>query len=203
MRILVAVLLVLVTAAPVAADSHTSFLATDDAVPSRGHPAVAVTYTVQVRGDVAADLGEFRAVARRTLNDPQGWGAGGQVAFVPTTRNADFRLVLASPASVADADPECGRRYSCRVGDDVLINDVRWRTGTDSYRHRPLNDYRRYVLNHEVGHWLGLDHSECGGIGEPAWVMQQQSKGLDGCTVGIHPRPAEQREALVSLDVRR
>lgn len=62
----------------------------------------------------------------------------------------------------------------------MVINALRWARGIPDYRgHRDA--YRRYVVNHEVGHALGLGHEICAGPGELAPVMQQQTYGLRGC----------------------
>ena len=41
--------------------------------------------------------------------------------------------------------------------------------------------YRLYMVNHEVGHLLGVPHKRCGAQGQPAPVMLQQTISLDGC----------------------
>lgn len=200
MRLFLAVLLVLAAATPAAASpATTAFLLEPDDVPSQRHPEVAVTYAVGIKGDVGADLATFRRTAARVLSDHDGWAAAGRVEFVPSRRAPDFRLWLAAPDSVAAANSECDADFSCRVGDDIYINAQRWRLATDTYRHRSLAQYRRYVINHEVGHWLGLDHAECYGVGEQAPLMLQQSKDLQGCDARATPRAEELREALVNL----
>jgi hypothetical protein len=68
---------------------------------------------------------------------------------------------------------------------DITINYDNWIGGSKSKL--SIDDYHRYVINHEVGHWLGLDHTECpieeckkrGYKDCPASIMQQMSKGPD------------------------
>ena len=157
--------------------------------PSSADAAVAVreiTFSVHTRGDVAGDVAEFRAVVASTLRDPRGWSLGGSLRFRQVDTGADLRVVLAAPREVDRAAPVCSARYSCQVGDEALINDERWRSATRSWTRSRL-DYRHYVLNHEVGHWLGLDHAFCPGRGRPAPVMQQQSISLQGCQATVWP----------------
>ena len=44
-----------------------------------------------------------------------------------------------------------------------------------------LDDYRAYMINHEVGHYLGFGHVTCPAAGSASPVMQQQSITLNGC----------------------
>ena len=141
------------------------------------------TYEVQTRGQVAADPGAFAAIAREILGDARGWTLGGSLAFQRVSSGGEFNLILASPQAVDDAHEVCSPNYSCRVGDDVLINDRNWRDATPAWREAggDLTTYRQYLINHEVGHFLGFGHFDCPGAGEPAPVMQQQSIDLQGC----------------------
>jgi hypothetical protein len=141
------------------------------------------TYEVQTRGQVAEDPAAFAATAREILGDARGWTLGGSLAFQEVSWGGEFNLILASPQAVDDAHEVCSPNYSCRVGDDVLINDRNWRDATPAWREAggDLSTYRQYLINHEVGHFLGFGHFDCPGAGEPAPVMQQQSIDLQGC----------------------
>ncbi|MGY1826780.1 MULTISPECIES: DUF3152 domain-containing protein [unclassified Blastococcus] len=169
-------------------------------------PAVAsaaertVTYTVSTRGTVVGDLGHFATVARDALNDPRGWSLGGTVAFEQVGSGSEFDLILASPSVIAAASPGCSAQWSCRVGRSVYINDERWRFGTASWPHG-IDTYQRYVINHEVGHWIGLGHTDCPTAGRTAWVMQQQSISLQSCRANVWPVIAERERAGSLLGV--
>lgn len=167
---------------------------TGDRLPER-----VVLYEVGVQGEVDADIEVFREVVAATLRDPRGWSLDDAVGYVPVQRGGDVRVWLASPAAVAAAHPTCTRAYSCRVEDDVYINAWRWQNGADTFQQRSLDEYRRYVINHEVGHWVGLDHRACRAAGAPAWVMQQQTISLGGCETRVWPQRDERVEARRNL----
>ncbi len=166
-------------------------------------PIQTLRYTVGVRdqhGPVHADPGFFAEHADWTLVDQRGWALDNDFRYtrVPQGEPATFHLWLASPQDVAAASPGCSADWSCRVGDDVYINDDRWRNATATYDERSLDDYRHYVVLHEVGHWLNLDHFECAAHqdpGEPAPVMDQQSIDTGACTTNVWPLPFERDRA--------
>lgn len=161
-------------------------------MPADAAPVRTFTYSLSTKGEIEADVFEFAAIAAQVLNDPGGWSLGGTVRFEAAATGGEFVLVLASPGAIAATSRSCSDDFSCRVGNQVLINDLRWRVGAAPYT-GTLDQYRSYVISHEVGHWLGFGHAVCGGPGRPAPIMVQQSKGLGGCTPTTLPSDAERR----------
>ena len=61
------------------------------------------------------------------------------------------------------------------------INAHRWTGGPVVRQARSLDDYRQYVVSHEMGHVLGFDHVACPGDGQAAPIMMQQTLGVGSC----------------------
>lgn len=145
-----------------------------------------VRIEIRVERGIGVEAAEFARQVMETLNDDRGWGHDGSVAFARTsTGEADFHLTLASPATTDAlcAPVPTGGRVSCgRIGYAVL-NAQRWASGAEPFLAAGGNvqEYRHYLVNHEVGHVLGNGHRNCPGHGELAPVMLQQTLRLDGC----------------------
>jgi hypothetical protein len=146
-------------------------------------------YLVQVEDGIGQTPAEFAAVVDRTLGDPRSWTAGGEWAFRRVADGqTDFVITLASPETV---DRLCypleTKGYtSCRVGNRVVVNVARWLLAVPGF-HGDLVTYRRYVVNHEVGHRLSQGHVSCPAKGGPAPVMLQQTLALQGCRPNAWP----------------
>lgn len=150
------------------------------------------TYRVEVEDGLAFDGAQFAATVHATLGDPRGWAIDGHVFQRLDTDAVDFRVILASPALTDElcAPLETNGRVSCRNGDMVVLNALRWAQGVEDYG-GDLASYREYLVNHEVGHRLGRSHVECPGAGQPAPVMMQQTYGVGECTPNAWPLPGE------------
>ena len=152
-----------------------------------------VTYTVQTRGAVTADVTEFKTQVNETLNSPLGWSRLG-VRFTPIESGGQFTVWLSEASQVPSFSPSgCDAVVSCTVGNNVIINQTRWLNGSDAWNAAGggLRDYRHMVLNHETGHWLGHGHEFCSGTGQPAPVMQQQTINMQGCAPNPWPLASE------------
>ena len=114
------------------------------------------------------------------LNDPDGWSKKGYF-FEPVSSNPDVTIHLSSQSTI---NTECGLegRLSCAEmgGKTVWLNADRWYNGASKSK-LTLENYRQYMVSHEIGHTLGYDHTQCPCKNCPAPIMMQQTKGIGKC----------------------
>lgn len=159
---------------------------------SKPEGTTTVTYDILSRGNVNGNVEEFRRIVAETLADKRGWVRAG-VKFVEVESGGSMHVTLAEPA-VIGAISGCSALLSCRVGAYVYINDDKWMDASDSYNALGISllSYRRMVVNHEVGHFLGHGHiAACETEAGLAPIMLQQSTGLRGCMYNLWPLPGE------------
>ncbi|GAA4612916.1 DUF3152 domain-containing protein [Saccharopolyspora hordei] len=145
-------------------------------------------YTVEI--EVGVELGdpeaEFGSVVQATLSDPRSWTnpqggtSSGPISLQRVDADGpspDFRVILVSQQTAREAcDYSNGVPYdsSCRKGEIVYLSAARWVRGAVAYQ-GDLGSYRRYAVNHEVGHVFGNKHVGCPTQGGLAPVMMQQT----------------------------
>jgi Protein of unknown function (DUF3152) len=147
------------------------------------------TYIVRTRGTITTSVASFAASAAATYADPRGWMRAHH-RFKRVSSGGDFTLVLAQARFLPSYSSVCSTLYSCRVGRNVVINQSRWKHSSVHFTGDKAL-YRQMVVNHETGHWLGMHHLFCSGPGQLAPVMQQQSKGMQGCRPNAWPLARE------------
>lgn len=139
------------------------------------------------------------------LTSNKGWGRAG-IKFLQTNdiSNADFVIKLVCLQCIKS---HCGKDFlglSCTNYSDTpvtcYINLYRWMNGSV---HSKLNleDYRTYVINHEVGHALGLDHDGCSGKGKPASNMMQHTVGIGECIPSPWPIDTDIEKLKLKLKI--
>jgi hypothetical protein len=169
-----------------------AFVAAAASGPVHGGAGRLYRYRVEVETGTGQDPTEVAAIVDAVLGDPRSWIGGGNVRLqlVPAGASADFSVLLASPATseaiCATGGLKTNGYASCRLPGRVVLNLARWLTAVPDYG-ASLEEYRRYLINHEVGHQLGHGHEACPGPGQPAPVMQQQTYGLTGCVANAWP----------------
>jgi hypothetical protein len=141
-----------------------------------------IRYRAIVDSDVKYPLKKFEEELSVYLADPDGWASRGYV-FLHDRQRPEITISLSSPATIHKLgcqDPQ----LSCAMlgGDSMHINAHRWTGGPVVRQNRSLDDYRQYVVSHEMGHVLGFDHVSCPGKGHAAPIMMQQTLGLGECS---------------------
>ncbi len=144
-----------------------------------------MTYRVESENGSGEPADTFASEVDATLSNPQSWTANGEWSFRRVSSGkVDFVVRLGTPDTVdkicGAAGLQTGGYVSCRTGQFVMINLARWELAVPEYKGN-VALYRRYVVNHEVGHRLGHGHEACPGKGKLAPIMQQQTYGLGGC----------------------
>lgn len=150
-------------------------------VPSSLEVGDAIGYQVLVEQGLESEAADLVLSVARVLEDPRGWAAAGK-KFVRVSERPRFRVLLAHPRTV---DRLClplktGRKYSCGRAGRAVLNARRWQRGTATWGDE-IRGYRVYMINHEVGHLLGMPHRGCPEPGADAFVMAQQTISLQGC----------------------
>ena len=145
-------------------------------------------YHVQTHRDIPADeAAHFRQMVHKTLNDPRSWGIPfydipmDLLLQIPKEQTFIIRL---TPA------PDLNKKYSefkerqlsvANMTDRTIdINWCRWTEACPNHSQLPIEQYRQYVIQHEVGHMMGKMHPDPSNSPHQskAPIMMQQTLGI-------------------------
>jgi len=146
---------------------------------------------------------EFRQIVDSILSDKEGWPQYGY-KFIHDIKNPQLKIYIRGAYETEKKLCKGLPGLSCtrfkKNGDpiDIIINYNNWIGGSKS--ELSIEKYHKYVINHEVGHWLGIGHTKCpieeckkrGYTSCPASIMQQMSKGpnhISPCVESYKPLP--------------
>ncbi|HVF53917.1 MAG TPA: DUF3152 domain-containing protein [Actinomycetota bacterium] len=139
-------------------------------------------FKIRVERRTRFDPQEFADEVEDILYDPRGWGGNGHLGMKKVdSGRAAFTIILATPDTVDRlcAPAPTRGKSSCFNVTVAVINLDRWVHGSPE-TYKSLRKYRRYLINHEVGHGLDHGHRYCID-GGPQPVMMQQTGSLQGC----------------------
>ncbi|UBY94585.1 DUF3152 domain-containing protein [Bifidobacterium pseudolongum] len=170
---------------------------------SSGALPTRMTYCIASRGNVGS-VDHFANTVYRALNDVRGWPRAGVVFAQGQSGQCDVTITLAEAKELPSFSAGCSEEYSCRVGNDVIINKTRWDGAVQHWfdAGATLAQYRTMVINHEVGHALGHIDNEtpCGGNKQAAPLMQEQSMFLKECSPNPWPLDSELWSTFVGAE---
>jgi uncharacterized protein YabE (DUF348 family) len=156
-----------------------------------GGSGTTVTYSVEVEPGLGLDPSSVAATVDAALLDARSWARDRRLERTASSTAARIRVLVASPGTVdrlcRGVGLDTGGYLSCWTGRFAALNVDRWRNGVPTFGDIAL--YRRYLVNHEVGHGLGFGHVGCPAQGALAPVMMQQSISLGGCRPNGWPHP--------------
>jgi uncharacterized protein DUF3152 len=115
---------------------------------------------------------------KNTLNDKRGWIKFGYIfEYVDSKKNADFIITFKDNDEIVDICDLAGLSCADTNENIIYFNLYRWKKGSNKSMLN-LDDYRNYVINHEVGHILGKHHIPLGKKGTKAPIRIQQTVGI-------------------------
>ena len=137
-----------------------------------------VRFRTSVDSDVDYPSEKFRKEVTIYLHDPEGWGGHYTFVYAPT---GPAKLIRLSSPRTLKTEGCKDDQLSCATigGNQIWLNADRWLHGAKASK-LPLDEYRQYMVSHEMGHSLGHDHVKCPGSG-PAPIMMQQTLGIGSC----------------------
>ncbi len=158
-----------------------------------------VRFRVLIEKGLPTAPSQFVKDVLSVLCDDRSWIGSGKVRF-RYDPNGPLLIGLRTPSST---ERRCKQLiglsvnyyYSCAGSSEVVLNSDRWFHGSKFWP-GSVAQYRRMLVNHEVGHTLGQRHRTCPRDGAYAPVMMQQSKGLttNGDTCKPNPWPLAYEE---------
>ena len=137
------------------------------------------TYSVEFDDSIVINRNLVVKKILEVLNDTRGWKRLGY-DFKFKEKNAKFKIKIVKEDKIVKICKFSGLSCADMSKNIIYINIKRWRRGSKASK-LSLDNYRTYVINHEIGHLLGRDHYQCGKSGTKVPVMVQQTLGISNC----------------------
>ena len=137
------------------------------------------TYSIEFDDSIVINRNLVVKKISDVLNDTRGWKRLGY-DFKFKEKNAKFKIKIVKEDKIVKICKFSGLSCADMSKNIIYINIKRWRRGSKASK-LSLDNYRTYVINHEIGHLLGRDHYKCGKSGTKVPVMVQQTLGISNC----------------------
>ena len=147
-----------------------------------------ITYHVSIDEDVIKKWKIYNTGERQIdfyimayLNSPDGWSQDGYT-FEPAEKSAAQVWIRLSTSKTIERICGISPLLSCAElgGKNMYLCAERWFSGSPKSG-MDIENYRQYMVSHEMGHILGKEHVNCPGKGRKAPIMLQQTIGIGEC----------------------
>lgn len=145
-------------------------------------------YKVLIDKDIKRSLKNFKNDVDKILSHPKSWN----VKFIQDDIKYDFKIILTPARKITKVCKFSGLSCADMWNNVIYINNYRWIKGSKASK-LPLNQYRIYLINHEVGHILGFGHSKPK-KGKKVPVMNQHTLGIYPGLPYCWPLESEQKQ---------
>ena len=147
-----------------------------------------ITYHIEIDEDVLKKWKIYNAGERQIefyimayLNSPDGWSQDGYT-FEPAAKSSARVWIRLSTSKTIEQLCGLSPMLSCAElgGKHIYLCAERWFSGSPKSG-LDIENYRQYMVSHEMGHILGKQHVKCPGKGHKAPIMVQQTLGIGEC----------------------
>lgn len=132
------------------------------------------------------------------FSDKTGWALGGRLSLARRENSCNFRINIVPEALMAALDVGCKGQTTCLVGNQIDISVSAWQAAPGKWT-GTIDAYRTELINHEVGHWLGFQHTPClasaASSGTP--ILSAPDVVLGGCSPNWYAIPADQQRTKI------
>lgn len=137
------------------------------------------TYSIDFDKDIILNTNLVIKKIKSVLEDKRGWERLGYNFFYKE-KNAKFKIKIVKEEKIIKTCKFSGLSCADTSKNIIYINIKRWRNGSKLSK-LSLDNYRTYMINHEIGHLIGRGHVKCGKSGSKIPVMVQQTLGISDC----------------------
>lgn len=144
-------------------------------------------YKISIDSDIKRNQKNFERDVHKILTNKKSW----PINFIIDNNHYDFEIILTPAKKVEYTCHFKGLSCADIYNKKIYINNYRWTKGAKPSE-LSLQDYRIYLINHEVGHILGLGHSKPI-KNRKVPVMNQHTLGIKPGKPYMWPLPQEKK----------
>jgi hypothetical protein len=148
------------------------------------------SYSYCIEASSEQEAAAVGARAEAVFGDGAGWGMGGRLSWLRVSAGCNVTVKLVKANDMSRVDENCKGQSTCQVGNTIALSVSAWGTAPATWQ-GGLDGYRGEMINHEIGHWLGFEHSSCKATPGTEPILQSPTVVIGGCSPRWYALPAE------------